>query len=78
MKKKILYVGTILLAAATAVIAADSISGKWVVEQEGRDGTPRKTTIELKVDGAKLTGPLQELPPALGRGEDRSRKDGTG
>ena len=58
MKKKLLYVGTILLAAATAVIAADSISGKWVVEQEGRDGTPRKTTIELKVDGAKLTGTM--------------------
>lgn len=56
MRKKLLFAGIVSLAAAGLMVAADSITGKWVVEQAGRDGNPRRTTIELKADGAKLTG----------------------
>ena len=56
MNKKLLFVGAILLAVALVAMAADAITGKWVYEQAGRDGTPRPTTIELKAEGATLTG----------------------
>ncbi len=56
MSKKLLFAGIFLLAVAMVAIAADNVTGKWVYEQQGRDGTPRPVTMELKADGAKLTG----------------------
>jgi hypothetical protein len=56
MTKKLLIAGTILLAVALVALAADAVTGKWVFETQGRDGTPRQTTLNLKADGAKLTG----------------------
>ncbi len=55
-----------MLAVALVALAADSVTGKWVYEQAGRQGgTPRQTTLDLKADGAKLTGTVTQ--PAFGR-----------
>jgi hypothetical protein len=57
MTKKLLFVGMTLLVVALVAMAADAITGKWVFEVAGRQGgTPRQTTLDLKADGAKLTG----------------------
>ena len=56
MTKKLLFAGMILLVVALVALAADAVTGKWVYETPGRDGTPRQTTYNLKADGAKLTG----------------------
>jgi hypothetical protein len=72
MNRKLLFVGVILLAGALAVMAADSITGKWTYEQVGRGGggggggTPRIITLDLKVAGTVVTGTI--LMPAGGRG----------
>jgi hypothetical protein len=54
MTKKLLFVTTILLAFAFVALAAD-VSGKWVAEVEGRNGTTQMT-FALKADGNTLTG----------------------
>ena len=56
MTKKLLFSGMILLVVALVALAADAVTGKWAYETQGRDGTPRQTTLNLKADGAKLTG----------------------
>jgi hypothetical protein len=56
MTKKLLFSGMILLVVALVALAADAVTGKWAFETQGRDGTPRPTTLNLKADGAKLTG----------------------
>lgn len=71
MTKKLLIIGTVLLLTAMAAMAADAITGKWVLEQAGRGGGPATTTTyQLKAEGAKLTGTVQfpgfgdmEAPP---------------
>jgi hypothetical protein len=55
MTKKLLFVTTILLALSLAALAAD-VSGKWTFEQAGRGGNPTTVTLNLKVDGMKVTG----------------------
>ena len=66
MTKKLLFVVTIALVFAFAVMAAD-VTGKWTFEQPGRGGNPgRPVTVTLKQDGAKLTGQM----PGMGRGGD--------
>jgi hypothetical protein len=57
MKSKILLVGAVVLLAVAAAYAAD-VTGKWVAEMQGRNGTTQ-TTFDLKADGAKLTGTMQ-------------------
>src|SRR5664280_2562352 len=67
MTKKLLVVGTILLVVVCVAMAADAITGKWTMSQEGRNGGPaRVTTFDLKVDGSTLTGTV--LAPMGGRG----------
>jgi hypothetical protein len=67
MTKKLLFVGTILLVVVCVAMAADAITGKWTMSQEGRNGGPaRVTTFNLKADGATLTGTV--MAPAGGRG----------
>ena len=57
MRNKLLFAGAILLAVALVAMAADAVTGKWTMEQAGRNGGPaRVTTFDLKADGAKLTG----------------------
>jgi hypothetical protein len=55
MTKKLLFVTTILLVVAFAVIAAD-VNGKWVADVEGRNGNTTQMTFTLKADGGTLTG----------------------
>jgi hypothetical protein len=58
MTKKLLFVVTLMLVVAFALMAAD-ITGKWVAEQPGRNGgPPRQTTFDLKASGATLTGTM--------------------
>src|ERR1035441_9940204 len=74
MTKKLLFVGAILLAVTLVALAADSITGKWVYDQPafGRGGgaapagPPRQVTMDLKADGAKLTGTV--TTPGFARG----------
>ncbi len=68
MTKKLVFAGMILLALALVVLAADAVTGKWVYEQQGRDGTPRPTTIELKAEGATLTGTVTSAMGGRGGG----------
>lgn len=71
MTKKLLLTVMVLLLAAAAAMAADAISGKWVLEQAGRGGGPAMTTTyNLKAEGSKLTGTVafpgfgdMEAPP---------------
>ncbi len=55
MTKRLLSVSVILLSVALAVMAADAITGKWVLTQDFQ-GNSFTTTFDLKADGAKLTG----------------------
>jgi hypothetical protein len=58
MTKKLLFVVTLMLVVAFALMAAD-VTGKWVAEQPGRNGgPPRQTTFDLKVSGNTLTGTM--------------------
>jgi hypothetical protein len=67
MTKKLVLAGVVLLVVAMVAIAADAVSGKWVYEQPGRGGgNPTQVTLELKAEGAKLTGTI--LQPMGGRG----------
>ncbi len=67
MTGKLLFTCSLILAVALVALAADSVTGKWVYEQVGRQGgTPRQTTLDLKADGAKLTGTVTQ--PGFGRG----------
>jgi hypothetical protein len=76
MNRRLLFVGAILLAGALAVMAADSITGKWTYEQVGRGGggggggTPRIVTLDLKVAGTVLTGTVLQPMGGRGRGGD--------
>ena len=70
MKVKILLVGAVMLLAVAAVYAAD-VTGKWVAEMPGRQGTTQ-TTFEFKVAGATLTGTMsggQGEPSAISEGK---------
>ena len=57
--------------AATLVLQAADISGKWTAQVPGRDGQTRETTFDFKVDGEKLTG------TTTGMGGDQPISDGT-
>ncbi|MGA2772899.1 MAG: hypothetical protein ABSG26_18980 [Bryobacteraceae bacterium] len=75
MTKKLLFVVTLMLVVAFALMAAD-ITGKWVAEQPGRNGgPPRQTTFDLKADGATLTG---TVTGGMGGGRGGRRGGGGG
>jgi hypothetical protein len=54
MTKKLLFATTFLLVFAFGAFAAD-VTGKWTGQVAGRNG-PQDITLNLKVEGAKLTG----------------------
>lgn len=61
MAKKLLSVSAILLMTALAAMAADAVTGKWRMEQEGFGGGPTRVSMfDLTADGAKLTGTLTQ------------------
>jgi hypothetical protein len=53
--KTILQSGTLLIAMAISVFAADP-TGKWAASMPGRGGDTMTVTFNLKADGDKLTG----------------------
>jgi hypothetical protein len=58
MTKKLLLVVAILCVLTFAAMAAD-VTGKWTYEQAGRQGgNPTVVTLNLTVDGSKLTGTM--------------------
>ena len=66
MTKKLVLVGMVLLVVTLIAVAADAVTGKWTYEQPGRGGgNPTTVTLDLKADGAKLTGTI--LQPMGGR-----------
>ena len=68
MTKKMVLAVTILLVVAAVALAADAVSGKWIYEQAGRGGgNPTPVTLELKAEGANLTGTILQ-PFGGGRG----------
>ena len=69
MNKKLMIAGLILMAVAFVAMAADAVTGKWTMEQAGRNGGPaRVTTFDFKSDGATLTGTV--TVPGFARGGD--------
>jgi hypothetical protein len=71
MPKTVLLVFGVLLALAIGALAAD-VSGKWVAQVPGRDGTPREVTFTFKVSGETLTGTVSGRQP----GQDTPIADG--
>ncbi len=57
MKTKTFLIGTIVVLALVGSAWAADVTGKWVAQVEGRQGTQENTFI-LKVDGTKLTGTM--------------------
>ncbi|MDP8982358.1 MAG: hypothetical protein M3O35_17405 [Acidobacteriota bacterium] len=57
------------LALAISAFAAD-VTGKWTAEVKGRNGQSREITMNLKADGAALTGTVSAM------GGDTEIKDG--
>jgi hypothetical protein len=57
MKKQATIAAAILVACAFLALAAD-ISGKWVAQIPGRQGTTTEWTFNFKVEGGKLTGTI--------------------
>ena len=75
MTKKLLFVVTLMLVVAFALMAAD-ITGKWVAEQPGRNGgPPRQIAFDLKADGSTLTG---TMTGGMGGGRGGRRGGGGG
>jgi hypothetical protein len=69
MTKKLLFAGMIVLVVAFVVLAADTVTGKWGYEMAGRGGGPgRPVTLDLKADGATLTGTVTGMGGG-GRGQ---------
>jgi hypothetical protein len=56
MKRKIAFFSLSLVFIAFSAAWAADIDGKWVALYTGRDGQPRETTFNFKVEGNKLTG----------------------
>ncbi|HXB75258.1 MAG TPA: hypothetical protein VNY05_43900 [Candidatus Acidoferrales bacterium] len=68
MRKTLLLTTIILLAVALAAVAAD-VSGKWVAQVAGRNGT-QEVTFNLKADGGTLTGTVTGGMGGRGGGGD--------
>ena len=59
-----------LMAAGAMLLSAADVTGKWTGEVEGRGGNKREITMNLKADGATLTGTVS------GRNGDNPISDG--
>jgi hypothetical protein len=70
MKRKIAYYAVFFALAFVIPAAAADIGGRWTAQVPGRDGQPRETTFNFKVEGNKLTGTVS------GRQGDNPISDG--
>jgi hypothetical protein len=52
-----IWMAALLLVFVAAGLAAD-VTGKWVAQVPGRDGTPREQVFNLKQSGETLTGAI--------------------
>ena len=59
MKIKSLSIAAVLLAAAVTVAFAADVTGKWVAQMQGRQGTT-EITFNLKAEGDTLTGNITD------------------
>jgi hypothetical protein len=59
MRTKCLVALLVVVALASLTFAQTGPAGKWVGETQGRAGT-QQVTLQLKVDGDKLTGTYQQ------------------
>jgi len=57
MKNKFLLVGLVVCWALAGSVYAADVSGKWVAEVQGRQGTT-ENTFDFKVNGSELTGTM--------------------
>jgi hypothetical protein len=57
MRNKILLVGAVMVLALVASAWAADVTGKWVAQVQGRQGTV-ENTFNFKVDGTTLTGTM--------------------
>ena len=65
-------ISRLILAGSVALVAlwAADVSGKWTAEMQGRGGNTMTVNMNLKADGAKLTGTVS------GRNGDTEISDG--
>lgn len=56
MRDKTLLIAAIAVLILAAVAVAADVTGKWVAQTPGRDGSTSETTFNLKVEGTALTG----------------------
>lgn len=70
MTRKLILLLTLTALFAGAALAAD-VTGKWTAQVPGRNGQMREVTMDLKADGAALTGKVSG-----GQGEGTPIADG--
>ncbi len=58
MKARIVFSMVALLAVCALTALAADVSGKWVAQIPGRDGTPREQVFTFQVSGSSLTGTI--------------------
>ena len=58
MKRIFLGLAITIAICSLAVLAAESVAGKWKANFTTPDGTARTNTFTFKVDGANLTGTI--------------------
>jgi hypothetical protein len=71
MRNKIFSIAAVVLLTVVASAWAADVTGKWVAQVPGREGTPTENTFDFKVDGTTLTGTL-----TAGQGEPMAISDG--
>ena len=71
MKMRIFLVGTVLILAMAMSAAGADVTGKWVAEQQSRQGETQQIVFNFKVNGETLTGTMSG-----GQGGDSEISDG--
>ncbi len=77
MKTQVVLMISLLALFAVTAVAAD-VSGKWVAQIPGRDGTPQEQSFTFKVSGGTVTGTItsqrgdQEISEGKIAGDDLS------
>lgn len=54
-----MFLAFVALLSFTFIAAAADVTGKWTADIPGRNGNTQTTTFNLKADGAKLTGSVE-------------------
>lgn len=78
MRTQVVILMTVLFALCVATAVASDISGKWIAQVPGRDGTPQEQVFMFKVSGGTLTGTVsggrgdQEISGGTVSGDDIS------